>query len=291
MQSAKYHEKEVLQYMVSINQMSEHPLADATLKYGKEQGVELLKVNNFNSVTGKGVVGTIDDKKVALGNEKLMEEIKAVLPNELLEDVKTQQKSGKTVSFLSVDAIAIGYVVISDKIKASSKKAIAELQSKGIEVIMLTGDNYNTAKAVATELYLNEFKAGLLPQDKLAEVELLQSKGKKVAVAGDGINDAPALAKATLGISLSSASQIAMQSADVILLHHGLKNLPQALGLGKHTYITIKQNLFWAFFYNIVAIPVAAFGFLTPTFSALTMALSDVVLALNSIRLFVKKVY
>ena len=291
-QSEKYHEKEVLQYIVSINQMSEHPLAEATLKYGKEQGVELLKVNNFNSVTGKGVVGTIDDKKVALGNEKLMEEIKAVLPNELLEDVKTQQKSGKTVSFLSVDAIAIGYVVISDKIKASSKKAIAELQSKGIEVIMLTGDNYNTAKAVATELYLNEFKAGLLPQDKLAEVELLQSKGKKVAVAGDGINDAPALAKSDVGIAMGTGTDVAIESAGITLVKGDLQGIVKAHNLSRQVMKNIKQNLFFALIYNSIGVPVAAgilfpfFGILlSPMIAALAMSFSSVSVISNALRL------
>jgi Cu+-exporting ATPase len=164
------------------------------------------------------------------------------------------------------------------------------LKAKNIKSILLSGDRYENCAIVAKELNISEVIAEQTPEQKLEKISQL-SASTPTAMIGDGINDAPALAKATLGISLSSASQIAMQSADVILLHHGLKNLPQALGLGKHTYITIKQNLFWAFFYNIVAIPVAAFGFLTPTFSALTMALSDVVLALNSIRLFVKKVY
>ena len=194
-----------------------------------------------------------------------MEEIKAVLPNELLEDVKTQQKSGKTVSFLSVDAIAIGYVVISDKIKASSKKAIAELQSKGIEVIMLTGDNYNTAKAVATELYLNEFKAGLLPQDKLAEVELLQSKGKKVAVAGDGINDAPALAKSDVGIAMGTGTDVAIESAGITLVKGDLQGIVKAHNLSRQVMKNIKQNLFFALIYNSIGVPVAA-GILFPFF-------------------------
>ena len=291
-QSAKYHEKEVLQYIVSINQMSEHPLADATLKYGKEQGVELLKVNDFNSVTGKGVVGTIQDKKVALGNEKLMQEINAVIPDELSDDVKAQQKLGKTVSFLSVDAIAIGYVVIRDKIKASSKKAISELQSKGIDVIMLTGDNYDTAKAVAQELHLTDFKAGLLPQDKLAEVELLQSKGKKVAVAGDGINDAPALAKSDAGIAMGTGTDVAIESAGITLVKGDLQGIVKAHNLSQKVMGNIKQNLFFALIYNSIGVPVAAgvlfpfFGILlSPMIAALAMSFSSVSVIANALRL------
>jgi Cu2+-exporting ATPase len=291
-QSAKYNEKEVLQYIVSINQMSEHPLAEATLKYGKEQGVELIKVNNFNSVTGKGVVGTIQDKKVALGNEKLMIEINVVIPEELSDDVKAHQKLGKTVSFLSVDDIAIGYVAISDRIKASSKKAISELQSKGIDVIMLTGDNYDTAKAVAQELYLTDFKAGLLPQDKLAEVELLQSQGKKVAFAGDGINDAPALAKSDVGIAMGTGTDVAIESAGITLVKGDLQGIVKAHNLSQKVMRNIKQNLFFALIYNSIGVPVAAgvlfsfFGILlSPMIAALAMSFSSVSVISNALRL------
>ena len=203
--SDEYSGKEVLQYIVSLNQMSKHPLAEATVAYGKEQGAEILKVSEFNSVTGKGVTGIIEGKKLALGNERMMEEVKATSSEVLINKVKSQQQLGKTVSMISVDGTAVGFVVITDKIKETSKKAISELQSLGISVIMLTGDNYDTAKAVAGELDLTKFKAGMLPQDKLNEVESLQEQGKKVAVAGDGINDAPALAKSEVGIAMGTA--------------------------------------------------------------------------------------
>jgi heavy metal translocating P-type ATPase len=291
-QSAKYNKKEVLQYMVSINQMSEHPLAEATLKYGKEKGVEFLKVNDFNSITGKGVVGLIDGKKVALGNEKLMQEINAVIPDELSDDVKAQQNLGKTVSLLSVDTIVIGYVVISDKIKASSKKAISELQLKGIDVIMLTGDNYDTAKAVAQELHLTDFKAGLLPKDKLTEVELLQSQGKKVAVAGDGINDAPALAKSDVGIAMGTGTDVAIESAGITLVKGDLQGIVKAHNLSNKVMENIKQNLFFALIYNSIGVPVAAgilfpfFGLLlSPMLAALAMSFSSVSVIANALRL------
>jgi Cu+-exporting ATPase len=163
------------------------------------------------------------------------------------------------------------------------------LQSQKIKTFLLSGDRFEKSRTIASELGIEEVIAEQTPEQKLKTIEQLTKQAPTIMI-GDGINDAPALAKATIGISMSDASQLAMQTADVVLMNNGLKNLPISLGLGKHTYLTIKQNLFWAFFYNIVAIPVAAFGLLTPTFGALVMGLSDVVLGLNSVRLFVKKV-
>ncbi len=183
----------------------------------------------------------------------------------------------------------LGWIDVKDEIRSEAKSVIQYLKSKGIKTILLSGDRYAKCKQLAGQLGIEEVIAEQSPVQKMQKIEEL-NKIAPTAMVGDGINDAPALAKAAVGVSLSEASQIAMQTAQVVLMNHGLKNLPAALGLGKHTYITIKQNLFWAFFYNIVAIPVAALGFLTPTFGALVMGLSDVVLAINSVRLFVKKV-
>ncbi len=184
----------------------------------------------------------------------------------------------------------IGWIDVSDAIRPEAKKVIEWLNARNIKTILLSGDRREKCELLAQQLGINEVIAEQTPAQKLEKIAELNAL-VPTAMVGDGINDAPALAKASLGISLSDASQIAMQSADVILMNHGIKNLPQALGLGKHTYLTIKQNLFWAFIYNIVAIPVAALGFLTPTLAALTMGLSDVVLGINSVRLFVKKVF
>ena len=184
----------------------------------------------------------------------------------------------------------LGWMDVEDSPRDEAAAVIAYLKARGIRTILLSGDRLEKCNALANKLGIDEVIAEKSPEEKLQVVEDLTAKMPTVMV-GDGINDAPALAKATIGISLSEASQIAVQTADVVLMNRGLQNLPLALGLGKHTYITIKQNLFWAFFYNIIAIPVAAFGFLTPTFGALVMALSDVVLAINSVRLFVKKVH
>ncbi len=183
----------------------------------------------------------------------------------------------------------LGWIDVKDEIRPEAKSVIDYLQNKGIETILLSGDRLTTCKELANQVGIDTVIAEQTPEQKLNKITELSAKAP-TAMVGDGINDAPALAKATIGISMNDASQIAVQSAQVILMNHGLKNLPTALGLGKHTYITIKQNLFWAFAYNIVAIPVAAFGFLTPTFGALVMGMSDVVLAINSVRLFIKKV-
>lgn len=183
----------------------------------------------------------------------------------------------------------IGWIDVKDELRPEATTIISYLKSKQIKTILLSGDRKSKCDAIAAQLGMDEVIAEQTPEQKLEIIERL-NKLTPTAMVGDGINDAPALAKATIGISLSEASQVAMQTADVVLMSHGLKNLPLSLGLGKHTFLTIKQNLFWAFFYNIIAIPVAAFGLLTPTFGALVMGLSDVVLAINSVRLFVKKV-
>ena len=182
-----------------------------------------------------------------------------------------------------------GWIDVTDDIRKEAKDVVALLKAKGIKTILLSGDRKEKCMQVAAALGIDEVVAEQTPQQKLEKITAYNAVAP-TAMVGDGINDAPALAKATVGISLSEASQIAMQSAQVVLMNHGLKNLPLSLGLGKHTYLTIKQNLFWAFFYNIIAIPVAAFGLLSPAFGALVMGLSDVVLAINSVRLNWKKV-
>ena len=183
----------------------------------------------------------------------------------------------------------IGWIDMQDEIRTEAKSVIDYFRKRNIKTILLSGDTLGNCKQLAAQLGIDEVIAEQTPQQKLGKAAELSSQSP-TAMIGDGINDAPALAKATIGISMSDASHIAMQTADVVLMNNGIKNFPLALGLGKHTFITIKQNLFWAFFYNVIAIPVAALGFLSPAIAALAMGLSDVVLAANSIRLFVKKV-
>ncbi|WP_178990421.1 heavy metal translocating P-type ATPase [Winogradskyella schleiferi] len=290
-------EKEVLQYIVSLNTNSEHPLAEATVKYGTEHNAEILKSEDFSAVTGKGVEATIKDKKVALGNPKMMEYAKADITSKMIDEAKSYQKQGKTVSYLSIDETVVGYVVIGDKIKETSAKAIKALQDKGIDVIMLTGDNHDTAQAVASELNLADFKASMLPEDKLKEVEKLQKNGKVVAMAGDGINDAPALAKSDVGIAMGTGTDVAIESAMITLVKGDLHGIVKAKNLSNAVMKNIKQNLFFALIYNTLGVPIAAgvlfpfFGILlSPMIAALAMSFSSVSVIGNALRLRTKNI-
>jgi len=285
-------EADVLQHIISLNRYSQHPLAEATIKYGKKLNLAFLKTSDFNSVSGKGVTGIIGGKKVALGNEKMMSEVNASIPNNLQEDVIAEQKRGKTVPFLAINGLAVGYIVISDAIKETSKRAINELQERGIDVIMLTGDNIDTARAVAKQLKLKDFKAGMLPEDKLNVINSLQSKGRQVAMAGDGINDAPALAKSDVGIAMGTGTDVAIESAGITLVKGDLHGIVKAHKLSKEVMKNIKQNLFFALIYNTIGIPLAAgvlfpvFGILlSPMIAALAMSFSSVSVIANALRL------
>src|SRR5664279_1680558 len=283
---------ELLQKIISLNSSSEHPLAQATIRFGTNKNIEVLPVSDFEAVTGKGVTGTLDGKKMALGNEKLMTEINAVITAELKNQVTAEQKLGKTVSYLSEDNKAIGFVVISDKIKESSKEAIHNLQKEGLKVIMFTGDNEETARAVSETLDLDGYKAHMLPGDKLAEIKRLQEEGKKVAMAGDGINDAPALAQADIGIAMGTGTDVAIESAGITLVKGDLKGISKARLLSRKVMSNIKENLFFALTYNTIGIPIAAgvlypfFGILlSPMIAALAMSFSSVSVITNSLRL------
>lgn len=295
--SENFSETEILQKIVSLNQNSEHPLAQATLRYGEEKGVSSTPVSDFEAVTGKGVTGTLDGKTLGLGNEKLMEQIGVSIPSELEKQAENERKKGKTVSYLSEGKEAIGLVVISDKIKKSSKQAIAELQNEGIEVWMFTGDNSATAESVSETLGLNGFKAQMLPEDKQKEVKRLQSEGKKVAMAGDGINDAPALAQADIGIAMGTGTDVAIESAEITLVKGDLQGIVKAYRLSHKTMRNIKQNLFFALGYNVLGIPIAAgvlypvFGLLlSPMIAALAMSFSSVSVIANALRLRTKSI-
>ena len=282
----------ILKQIASLNQYSEHPLAEAVVKYAKDQKVALVSVADFESVSGKGVVGTIDGKRVSLGNNKLMEQENVSVSEELKAKVVEEQKLGKTVSYISVNGIAQGYVTISDAIKPTSKTAISRLQDKGVEVIMLTGDNGNTAKAVADELGLTDYKAECLPEDKLNYIKELQAKGKVVAMAGDGINDSPALAQSDVGIAMGTGTDVAMESAKITLVKGDLLGIVKAKNLSSKVMMNIKQNLFFAFIYNVLGVPIAAgvlfpvFGLLlSPMIAATAMSFSSVSVIANSLRL------
>ncbi|NQV63276.1 MAG: copper-translocating P-type ATPase [Cryomorphaceae bacterium] len=288
----RFRESELLHFIVSLNSSSEHPLAEATVKYGKEQKTEISKTENFSAVIGKGVVGTVDGKKLDLGNAKMMEYANATLSTEMNNEAQSFQKQGKTVSYLSIDGEVSGYVVIGDKIKATSAKAIKLLQDKGVAVIMLTGDNVETAKAVAGQLNLANFKAGMLPENKLEEVKKLQQQGHIVAMAGDGINDAPALAKSDVGIAMGTGTDVAIESAMITLVKGDLNGILKAKELSRQVMRNIRQNLFFALMYNTLGIPIAAgvlFPFLgillSPMIAALAMSFSSVSVIANALRL------
>lgn len=287
-----FSDKEILQWIISLNSHSEHPLAKATLKYGIEQSIEIIKSEKFNAITGKGVLASIKGKKVALGNSKMMTFVKASLTHDMRMEVKSYQQNGKTVSYLSIDESVVGYVVIGDKIKANSAQAIAELQENGIAVMMFTGDHHDTAKAVADELSLDAFKSSMLPEEKMKEVENLQKQGKIVAMAGDGINDAPALAKSNVGIAMGTGTDVAIESAMITLINGDLKGIVKAKKLSHAVMTNIKQNLFFAMIYNALGIPIAAgllfpvFGILlSPMIAALAMSFSSLSVILNALRL------
>ena len=283
---------EILQKIASLNKYSEHPLAAAVVKYANDKKVAFLEVKDFKAVAGMGVIGTVGGEKIVLGNKKLMEENKTSIPESLHSLVSESQKGGKTVSYISLDGKGVGYVSITDKIKESSKEAIQNLLDNKVQVFMLTGDNAVTAEAVAKELNLKGFKAEFLPADKLGEIKKLQREGKKVAMAGDGINDAPALAQADVGIAMGTGTDVAIESAAITLVKGDLQGIVKAKHLSKEVMKNIRQNLFFAFIYNVLGVPVAAgvlypfFGMLlSPMIAAAAMSISSVSVIGNSLRL------
>ena len=285
-------EHELTKIIGSLNRNSEHPLAEAIVHRAKDLGIVLAEAENFEAVAGKGVTGTIEGQKIGLGNKKLMEQIGAEVSADLDKKVEAEQVLGKTVSYISVGGKAVGFVAISDAIKATSRAAIEELKRQGVEVIMVTGDNARTAKAVAAELNLTDFKAEALPEDKLEIIKRLQAEGKVVAMAGDGINDAPALAQSDIGIAMGTGTDVAIESAEMTLLSGDLQGIVKAKNLSHAVMKNIRQNLFFAFIYNVVGVPIAAgvlfpfFGILlSPMIAAAAMSFSSVSVILNSLRL------
>jgi Cu+-exporting ATPase len=271
--SSNFKEEEFKKIAYSLEKYSNHPISKCITDEWKIK--DEIRWNKIEEVKGLGMKA--EDKE---GNNYVAGSFKAV------ENLTTDDTHN---IYILKNNELLGWIDVKDEIRPEAKSVLDYLHSKNIKTILLSGDRLEKCQALASQLGIDEVIAEKTPEQKLQIISDLNTT-IPTAMVGDGINDAPALAKATVGISMSDASQIAMQSAQVVLMNYGIKKLPMALGLGKHTYITIKENLFWAFAYNIVAIPVAAFGFLTPTFGALVMGMSDVVLAINSVRLFVKKV-
>ncbi|WP_281633788.1 heavy metal translocating P-type ATPase [Flavobacterium luteolum] len=282
----------LLQNIASLNQHSEHPLAQAVVNFAKAKNSSFKEVQGFETIAGKGVLGTIENKKVSLGNKKLMDEIGVSVSSDLENKVTAEQNLGKTISYIAIEKEVLGYVAITDAIKENSAKAIKELIAQGVQVIMMTGDNHNTAKAVAEHLHLSSFKADCLPEDKLKEIERLQAEGKIVAMAGDGINDAPALAQSNIGIAMGTGTDVAIESAKITLVKGDLNGIVKAKNLSHAVMSNIKQNLFFAFIYNTLGVPIAAgilYPFLgillSPMLAAVAMSLSSVSVIVNALRL------
>jgi len=283
---------QLLGFAASLNSNSEHPLAEAITKKASAQGISIKAVSNFEAIAGKGVVGTVGNDHIAVGNDKLVGDSGTSTAESFSDQVASQQKLGKTVSFIVVNNKPEGFLTISDAIKASSKTEIHQLMEAGVDVVMLTGDNANTAKAVADQLGLAHFMAQCLPEDKPAEIKRLQAEGKIVAMAGDGINDAPALAQSDIGIAMGTGSDVAIESAAITLLKGDLTGILKAKKLSQNVMRNIKQNLFFAFIYNVLGIPLAAgllypvFGILmSPMIAAAAMSVSSVSVIANSLRL------
>ncbi len=283
--------EKLLQLTASAEKASEHPLGEAIVKSAEEKGLTLLATENFEAITGRGIRVQIEGSEILAGNLKLMNEYGIDVGALAIESDQLAME-GKTPMYVAMDKKLAGIIAVADVVKESSEKAIRKLTSMGIEVAMITGDNKKTAEAIAKQVGITRVLSEVLPQDKANEVKKIQAEGKKVAMVGDGINDAPALAQADIGIAIGSGTDVAMESADIVLMHSDLMDVPTAVQLSKATIRNIKQNLFWAFAYNSAGIPIAAgvlhlFGgeLLSPMFAAAAMSMSSVSVVSNALRL------
>jgi Cu+-exporting ATPase len=284
-------ENELLRLAASAEKGSEHPLGEAIVKEAEEKGVDFIKLADFKAIPGHGIEVKIDEKNILLGNKKLMVDRQVSL-EDFEKTSNRLAEEGKTPMYVAIDGKLAGIIAVADTVKENSKKAIETLHKLGIEVVMITGDNRRTAEAIAKQVGIDRTLAEVLPQDKANEVKKLQDEGKKVAMVGDGINDAPALAQADIGIAIGSGTDVAMESADIVLMRSDLMDVPIAIQLSKSTIKNIKENLFWAFGYNTLGIPVAMgilylFGgpLLNPMIAAAAMSLSSVSVLTNALRL------
>ena len=282
--SDKFSDDEILGYAAAIDNNSEHPLAQAIVKAAKEKGHVIVPSVDFESITGKGAIAKIETVVYGIGNGKLLDYL-GVSSNFEEESVISRQQKGETVMYVTKENELIGIVSVSDAIKSSTPNAVKILHDLDVEIHMLTGDNENTAGAVASALGIDHYMADCLPEDKFEKVKQLQSKGEFIAMAGDGINDSPAIAQADVGIAMGTGTDVAMESADVTLVKGDLIGIAKAKSLSVKVMGNIKQNLFFAFVYNVVGIPIAAFGLLNPIFAGAAMALSSISVLSNALRI------
>lgn len=274
---------ELLRLVASAEQASEHPLAQAIVNEAKRQALPLTDVTDFEAIPGYGIRATVDGKALYIGNQALMKREGIQLDKAAHQSIRAIEDEGKTVMLVAQDGIFLGYIAVADTVKETSAQAVKELKAMGIEVVMMTGDNRHTAGAIAKEVGIERVLAEVLPEHKAREVEKLKQEGKKVAMVGDGINDAPALAAADVGIAIGTGTDIAIEAADVTLMRGDLMSIVDSIQLSQATMRKIKQNLGWAFVYNILLIPVAAFGLLNPILAGAAMAMSSVSVVTNTL--------
>lgn len=283
--------EEIIAIAGSLEKLSEHSLAEAIYEHTKEMGVSLYEVKNFQAVPGHGVIGGINKENYFFGNRKMIVDLAKLNVKKFDKDIMALEEEGKTVMILSTEKEVVGAVAVADTVKETSKTAVEKLVKMGIDVYMITGDNERTAKAIAKQVGIVNILAEVLPEDKASEVKKLQSAGKKVAMVGDGINDAPALAQANLGIAMGSGTDVAMETGGIVIIKNDLNDVVTAIELSKETIVKIKQNMFFALFYNVIGIPIAArvfivFGLvLKPELAGLAMALSSISVVSNSLLL------
>jgi Cu+-exporting ATPase len=288
---AEFTELEVLRLVASLEASSEHPLAEAIVRHAEARGAALVEVEEFDAVVGRGAVGIVEGHALAVGNDRLMADYGIDIAP-LREQANELASQGRTPMYIAVAGRLAGLIAVADPIKETSRAAIRKLHQLGLEVVMLTGDNRRTAEAVAREAGIDRVVAEVLPEGKVEEIRRLQAGGGVIAMVGDGINDAPALAQADVGIAIGTGTDIAAEAADVVLMRGDLLGVSSAIHLSRRTLGTMKQNLFWAFIYNVVGIPIAAgvlypaFGLLlSPILASAAMAFSSVSVVANSLRL------
>ncbi|MFC3882171.1 heavy metal translocating P-type ATPase [Bacillus songklensis] len=277
-------EKEFLRLVGTAEKQSEHPLAEAIVAGIREKGIELQDTAEFEAIPGYGIKAVIDEKELLIGTRKLMKQYNVEI-DFVLESMEELERNGKTAMLVAINGAYAGTVAVADTVKDTSKEAVRRLREMGLEVVMMTGDNRQTAEAIAKQVGIESVIAEVLPEGKADEVKKLQALGKKIAMVGDGINDAPALAVADIGMAIGTGTDVAMEAADITLMRGDLNSIADAIFMSKKTIANIKQNLFWAFAYNAMGIPVAALGFLAPWLAGAAMAFSSVSVVLNALRL------
>jgi len=279
-----FHKEEILRLVGAAEKNSEHPLAEAIVEGIKEKKIDIPSSETFEAIPGFGIESVVEGKQLLIGTRRLMKKFDIDI-EEVSKSMEELEREGKTAMLIAINKEYAGIVAVADTVKGTSKAAIARLKKMGLDVVMITGDNTQTAQAIAKQVGIDHVIAEVLPEGKAEEVKKLQAQGKKVAMVGDGINDAPALATADIGMAIGTGTDVAMEAADITLIRGDLNSIADAIFMSKMTIRNIKQNLFWALAYNGLGIPIAALGFLAPWVAGAAMAFSSVSVVLNALRL------